>query len=280
MNRMRFLSAAAMLLTISGLLAGCGGGGGGDNSSDGAFDNPTGTINSLGNVSVQPFPFQSGFISRGTNLVISWPSLGAAPRSFTADLWRYKEGRGGEDREEYRESIRAEQPNNSVAQYTVRRRDGQLDESGVYFLELGSPAEVRTYAFVVTSPPRSVPTRAVNISNPGGTGDLNNLIFRWTDDLNGSADIPTNTQFRLEFPSESAAPSNFAVRIGRWKEKRGSDDISYNEQPAEFSHTAGTGVWTVRRRDGFALEQGGTYIIEITGGALTEPLRYAFIVRR
>lgn len=278
MTRMRFLKVMSVGFAVTGLLVGCGGSGGGDNNTNN-FNNSSGTGDSLGSVSVEPTASASGFISRGTSLVFGWPSLSNAPRSFSANLWRYKEGRGGEQREEYREAINASQPNSSAAQYTVRRRNGDLDESGVYYLELGTAAESRTYAFVVTAPPRSVPSRAVNISNPGGTGSLNNMTLRWTSDSAGSANIPTNTQFRLEFPSDASAPENFSVRIGRWKEGRGTEETSYNEQIGEVSRT-GNGVWTVQRRDGTALEQGGTYILEITGGAITQPLRYAFIVRR
>ncbi len=275
MNRKQFLSTATLLLATT--VAGCGGGGNDNNDQGDRIDNQGGNASAdLSRLTVQPFHYDSAFISGGTRFLLSWPSVGDAPRTTQVALYRFLEARGEEIREDFREDIRIAGAGNAA--WTVRKQS-DLFPGGVFFLDVSTNLDRRRYAFIVEGG-RSVkteePTRGVDI-NTGGSGALSNMTLRWNGDAIGPVGIPTNNSFVLQFPSEGSAPPRISVRLRRYKERRGSDGPSANEQEIEVSHDGGTGTWIVRRRDNFALERGATYILEINADGEPRQRNYTFL---
>ncbi|MBC7804706.1 MAG: hypothetical protein H7145_01020 [Akkermansiaceae bacterium] len=265
MNRKQFLGAAGVLL--AGTVTGCGGGGNDNENDNVSIDNPGGSSSDdLSRLALEPPHDRAAYINDDTDFLLSWPSAAEAPRSAQVRLYRFLEARGGESREDrFEESFITGNNNGS---WVVRSRNF-LATGGVYYLDVSTALNRKRSAFIVEDR-RSVNlpvgqdtlTRAVDINNNGGTGSLNNLTLRYNGDSIGPVGIAPTSSFVLQFPSESAAPARMTVRLRRYKERRGEEGPSGNEQEIELLHDAGSNVWTIRRRDNFPLERGATYILE------------------
>ncbi|MBC8134446.1 MAG: hypothetical protein H8F28_00990 [Fibrella sp.] len=266
MNRKQFLGATSMLLV--GTITGCGGGSNNDERNGTNIDNPSGSTSAdLSRLTVDPPHDRSTYIDDDTDFFLSWPSVAEAPRTAQVRMYRFLEARGGESREDRFEETFVEGNNN--ASWRVRSRNF-LAAGGVYYLDVTTALSRKRYAFIVNDR-RSVNlpveqdarTRAVDINNDGGTGSISNLTLRYNGDGVGPVGIPTTNSFVLQFPSEASAPARMTVRLRRYKEQRGEEGPSGNEQQIELLHDAGSNFWTIRRRDNFLLERGATYILEI-----------------
>lgn len=280
MNRKQFLGVAGVLLV--GTVTGCGGGGGGDQNDNEIINNPGGSDSvDLSRLTVQPSHDLSAYIDEDTEFLLSWPTAADAPRTVQARVYRFLEARGGESREDLLEetSIVA----NSTSSWLVRPRF-DLAAGGAFFLDVTTTLNRKRYAFIVEGgraaglpTEQDARTRGVDIINNGGTGSLSNLTVQYNGDGIGPVGISTSSVFLLRFPSEASAPAQMTVRLRRYKERRGDESPSANEQQVEFTHDAGTNVWTVRRRDNFLLERGATYILEVS--ALGDPRQrnYTFL---
>lgn len=280
MNRKQFLGVAGLLLV--GTVTGCGGGGGGNQNDNEIINNPGGTDSiDLSRLSVQPYREVSAYIDDDTEFLLSWPTAADAPRSVQARLYRFLEARGGESRQDLLEETSIVASSNSS--WLVRPRF-DLAAGGAFYLDVTTALDRRRYAFIVEGG-RAVAlpaleetqTRAVDINNNGGTGSLSNLTVRYNGDNIGPVGISTSSVFLLQFPSEASAPAKMTVRLRRYKERRGDEDPSANEQQTEVSHEAGSGVWTVRRRDNFLLERGATYILEVLAEGDPFQRNYVFL---
>ncbi len=266
MNRKQFLSAAGVLLT--GTVAGCGGGGSDRRDDNVTIDNPNGSSSAdLSRLQIDPRLERSAYIDDETDFFLTWPSQAEAPRTTQVRLYRFLEARGGEGREDVLQDVRID--GNSNGSWAVRPRNF-LALAGVYHIDVTSSLDRRRQAFIIESGrtatlPESTDaqTRGVSIENNGGTGSLSNLTLRYIGDTVGPVGIPIGTSFVLQFPSEASAPARMSVNLRRYKERRGDDGTSGDEQRVELLHDAGSNVWTVRRRDNFPLERGATYILEV-----------------
>lgn len=280
MNRKQFLGVASVLLV--GTVAGCGGGGSDNNQNDNEIiNNPGGSASAnLSRLTVQPFHERSAYIDDDTDFLLSWPTPADAPQTVQVRLYRFLEARGGESRQDFLEetSIVA----SSSSSWLVRPRF-DLSAGGVFFLDVTTTLDRRRYAFIVEGGRAvAIPTeqesrtRAVDIPNNGGTGSLSNMTLRYNGDNIGPVKIATNSVFLLQFPSDASAPARMTVRLRRYKERRGDEGPSANEQEVEYFHDT-AGVWTVRRRDNFLLEGGATYILEVLAEGDPFQRNYTFL---
>ena len=236
-----------------------------------------GSVTDLSRLTVLPTHPQSAYIGGDTRFVLLWPAATDAPRTTRVALYRFLEAQGDEVRENFREDIRIAA--NNASSWSVRKT-GDLFPGGVFYLDVSTDLDRRRYAYIVGGG-RAVatngePTRGVDISTPGN-GSLSGMTLRFSGDATGTAGVSAATSFVLQFPSEVAAPPRFSVRLRRYKERRGTDEPSANEQKIEVAHDAGTGLWTVRRRDNFLLERGATYILEINADGEPQPRGYVFL---
>jgi hypothetical protein len=98
----------------------------------------TGGNGSLSSVQVSPAPGTVA-LPKGSPLRLTWPNS-SPPASFEVNLVRYQEARGGEDHREYTQPVTITQTGTN--QWDVKRRDNfDLDEGGVYYLEVTAPGE-------------------------------------------------------------------------------------------------------------------------------------------
>ncbi len=263
MNRKQFCSLAIVMATG---LAGCGGGGGNNSRNDTeSISNPgAGSVTDLSRLTVFPQSRDGAFIGQNTGFVLSWATVTDAPRTTRVALYRFLEARGGEIRSDFREDIRISA--NSASSWSARKQS-DLFAGGVFYLDVATDLDRKRYAFIVGGG-RGVsatgePTRGKDLTTPGTVIGLSNMTVRYSGDAVGAVNIPVATPFVLDFGAETNAPPRFTVRLRRYKERRGTDDPSANEQNVDVSHDAGTGVWTVRRSDNFPLERGAVYILEV-----------------
>lgn len=155
-----FISVLALLTTG---LAGCGG----TRRRGPSVANP-GTGGSLRSVQIRPTPGTT-FIPRNTIFELSWTEENPPPSSFSASLRRYKEARGEEARTIETQVTELNRQGDSFI-WTLRRRDNfDLDQGGVYFLELVSSGETVYATYIVTND-RSVepPSEEASVSNASG----------------------------------------------------------------------------------------------------------------
>jgi hypothetical protein len=172
--------AAAALLTPMQL--GCGGG-----STEKKATVETGSENGfLRSVKISPPP-GSPFISKQTRFYLSWEDGTLPPPSFTVVLVRYKEASDEDPEDDIdAESSITEQRTQVVRQGTSniwevsRTDDFDLDQGGVYYLQLNSgPIEVLA-AYIVRNDGRSTvsPTPAMEyaVQDAGSRGANRHLI--------------------------------------------------------------------------------------------------------
>ncbi|MBC8140247.1 MAG: hypothetical protein H7Y38_02260 [Armatimonadetes bacterium] len=277
MNRKQFCGIALGLVATA--VAGCGGGGDDNNRNDTeSINNPgAGSVTDLSRMTVFPGQKDGAFIGQNTGFVLSWATATDAPRTTRVALYRFLEARGGETRSDFREDIRI--AGNTVSSWSVRKQS-DLFAGGVFYLDVSTDLDRKRYAFIVgggrSIAPSDEPTRAADVNTPGTTIGLGNLTVRYSGDATGAVNIPVATPFVLDFGAETNAPARFTVRLRRYKERRGTEEPSANEQNVDVSHDAGTGQWTVRRSDNFLLERGATYILEVVTDGETQR-NYVFL---
>ncbi|MEI6431898.1 MAG: hypothetical protein WCP07_06930 [bacterium] len=258
-----------LLLTVvlagTVLLSGCGGGS--SNSSD--FSNiSTGQNGRLEDGVLGPSG-GSTFISTGTVFQLSWPGA-PPPNEFGVALRRYKEARGGEDKEVSTQRIDVRREGNSNAWNIARRDNFDLDREGVYYLEgisTGS-ANIRK-AFIVASG-RAKDSRDIGT---GGNGSLAGLqIFPPP----GEVSIPRNTTFRISWSGSNQPPPRLGIEIVRYKEARGNEPKEIKAQAQDIKNN-GNFTFDVKRRDNFLLDKDGVYFLEISAPG-ENTIRAAYIV--
>jgi len=255
-------------LGLGGLaLTGCGGGGG--HSSP---DIVTGADGRLQDVQIGPRP-GSAFVSPSTTFQLSWTAAAPPPATFGVLLRRYQEPRGGESKDTGAQNITVTQQGPGFV-YNVGRKDGyQLDIGGVYYLDLHSGAgESRQAAFITDGGPTIPDNQSTQTVSPGTGGSLSGLTLVPAP---GSVNIPKNTAFLLSWNGPAPPPSQFTVSLHRYKEARGTDAGSNEEQNITISAQGGS-VWRVRRKDDYDLESDGTYYLEVSAPG-QDPVRAAYI---
>ena len=274
MNRRDLLWTAAragvLAVTMAGTgaagllgLSGCGGGG------EREVDNPTVQTGGTGLVSaVSLFPEPGAtFISRDQDVELSWPD-GNPPAAFTVTLHRFLEPRGGQARETPTQRIEVAPAGGN--RWLVRRTDDfELDRGGVYYLEIASPGQnTERFAFIVDDDDRS------ETVGTGTGGDVEDVAITPRP---GSAFLSRNQGFRLRWAAAAPPPSTFTAALHRYKEARGDESDSDDEQEITLTQRSEGGdyVWDLTRRDNFLLEPDATYYIRVESGPRT--LRYAYL---
>jgi hypothetical protein len=135
-------------------LPGCGGGGGTRTEVD--TGSPAGDLRA---VQISPAP-GSVYISKETTFRLSWPQRNA-PATFTVELMRYREARGGEERSVEGQRTRLDRQGDAFVWDLKRTDNFTLDDDGVYFLRLRSgPDEVQAAYIVAGGRALAAPTRA------------------------------------------------------------------------------------------------------------------------
>lgn len=257
MKRNSFLlSCVALCATFGGAvtLSGCGGGSG--NSGDFTNVTNTGGNGRLENANVGPSP-GSTFISTSTVFQISWPNSAPPPSEFGVALRRYKEKRGGEDKEISTQKIEVNRQGNSFAWNVSRTSGTDLDRDGVYYLEGSSPGSSNVRAAFIVASGRAEKGRDIDT---GGNGSLAGLqIFP----APGAVNISRNTVFRLTWSGNNQPPRQLGIEIKRYKEARGDQPKEITTQAQNIKDN-GNFTYDVNRRDNFLLDPEGVYYLEIT----------------
>lgn len=108
-----------------------------------------GTNGNLASVRIEPEPGTT-FISKNTTFQLRWENGAEPPPSFEVQLRRYKEPRGTEINKDDREqAIEMGKADNSFT-YSVRRRDDfDLEENGVYYLEVRAGGDILRAPYIV-----------------------------------------------------------------------------------------------------------------------------------
>ncbi|HVK06097.1 MAG TPA: hypothetical protein VM490_21690 [Armatimonadaceae bacterium] len=271
-TRREFLGGAAAAALLPLAAAGCGGGGGGDDQADVRFIT-TGGTGILATVAVGPDP-GSTFISRVTQFQAAWPDANPPPR-FSARILRYEEARAGEPRQVTEQAADVSQI--GATTWAIRRRNNfELDQGGVYYIELMTPdGQEDLSAYIVTND-RSQPlpaTRAEDVS-PGTGGNLSGLTI---SPAPGSVFIRRNTAFTLAWNGAVPPPSRFTVALRRYEEPRGGEPKNDVEQRITVTRQGNSNAWSVTRSDNFLLDTGGVYYLEVVAPGEV-PVRAAYII--
>jgi len=274
MNRKQFCGATIFLLS-GGSNAGCGGSLGTDNDTPAIQNKGATDVTDLSRMTLQLAHPQSAFINVNTGFLISWDTPADAPRTIRTRLYRFRERRGGEPRTDEEQMVRIVA--NSDVSWTVFGRE-LLAQGGVYFVDIYTDTDRVRRGYIVGGGRAEATTgdsRGAELS--GGAGSLRNLSLAWSGGDRNPVGIATDNRFVLSFPSETDAPASFYVRLRRYKERRGTDDPSADEQDIEVIHDNGTGVWVVQRRNNFSLDRGAVYILEIGSEEETRQRNYVFL---
>jgi|GEM_PF-3157424 hypothetical protein len=264
------LAAGAVTSLAFAALSGCGGGGG-DKQDVPSYITTNGT-GRLATVAIGPDP-GGVFISRITQFQAAWPDANPPPQ-FRVRLFRYKEARGGEGREISEQSVDVFQP--GATTWGIRRRGGsEMDQGGVYYLELTTPDQQEVLAAYIITNDRSqpLPGRAVDVT-PGTGGSLRGLTI---SPAPGSVFIRRNTTFTLAWNGEIPPPSQFTVALRRYQEARGGEARKDEEQRIFVNRQGNANAWTVGRTDNFLLDPGGVYYLEVVAPG-EAPVRAAYII--
>lgn len=262
-------TAAAALFA----LAGCGGGGGTSNDQTTVTPGGGGVSGRLESVGVGPSP-GSVFIPRTNIFQIAWADAAPPPAEFTVALHRFKQPIGGESLDNGTQKVDVVRQTGSTYLWNVRRQNNDtLDQNGVYYLELNAPGfNSQRFAYIVAGNRSVAPTRAETIK-PGSSGSLGGLTITPSP---GSVFISKQATFQVAWLGTNPPPPEFTVALRRFKEPRGTDNGSDEEQ--KITVTQGTGfVWNIKRRDNFDLDRSGVYYLEVTAPG-ENPIRAAYIV--
>lgn len=109
-----------------------------------------GTGGSLGGLNILPAS-GSTFIPKGTTFQLVWSGQAPPPSEFTAQLRRYKEARGSESSSDSEQAITVDRVDNGLI-WNLRRRDNfNLEENGVYYLDITAPGEAPYRAAYIIS---------------------------------------------------------------------------------------------------------------------------------
>jgi hypothetical protein len=250
-------------LVFAGILAtgsGCGSGGG---SSTPEID--TGGNGRLENVSVGPSP-GSTYISTATVFQASWNAAFPPPAQYNVALKRYHENSGSPSTDDQKITI---QRQGSTFIWNIQRKDNfDLDQRGVYYLELTSPSSSRVAraAYIVAAGRTAATSRFINT---GGNGSLNGIQI---SPAPGSVYIPRGQTFQISWAPGSQPPAQLGIEIMRYNEDSGTGSA----QNQDIKDQGGF-VYNVARRDQFPLDQGGAYYLEITAPG-EQTLRFAYII--
>jgi len=257
------------LTCLGGLaLTGCGGGGG----SHGSSDITTGANGRLADVQIGPRP-GSAFVSPSTTFQLSWTGGAPPPAAFGVVLRRYGEPRGGESKDTGAQNVTVT-PQGPGFVYNVGRKDGyRLDTGGVYYLDLHSGVgETQQAAFITDGGPTISDSQSTQTVSPGTGGSLSGLTLVPAP---GAVNIPKNSAFVLSWSGPTPPPSQFTVSLHRYKEARGTDTGS-NEEQNITTTPQGVNVWRVRRKDDYDLENDATYYLEVSAPG-QDPVRVTYI---
>jgi hypothetical protein len=253
----------ATTLALGGLLAltgGCGSGGG-DNSAD----INTGGNGRLENVSVGPTP-GSTYISTSTVFQASWNAASPPPSQYRVALRRYKENSGSPSIDDQKIDV---QRQGNDFRWNIQRKDGfDLDQRGIYYLELTSPSSslAARAAYIVAAGRTAATSRYINT---GGSGNLDGIQV---SPAPGSVFIPRSQTFRISWGSGSQPPAQLGIEIMRYNEDSGNG----SSQKQDIQDRGGF-VYDVTRQNHFDLDQAGVYYLEITAPG-EQTLRYTYIV--
>ena len=255
------------LLGIGLLSAGCGGGG-----SHSSPDITTGASGRLADVQIGPRP-GAAFVSPNATFQLSWTAAAPPPATFGVLLRRYEEPRGGESKSTGTQNVTVTQPGAGYV-YNVQRKDGYpFDRGGVYYLDLHSgTGDTQQAAFITDGGPTVPGNQSTQTIRPGTGGSLSGLTL---NPAPGAVNIPKNTAFVLSWSGTVPPPSEFTVALHRYKEPRGTDTGSNEEQNITVSGQ-GVNVWRVRRKDDYDLETDGTYYLEVSSPG-QDPVRAVYI---
>jgi len=254
------IGAAFALATLFAVSSGCGGSGSSSNS--GEID--TGGNGRLENVSVGPSP-GSTFISTATVFQASWNALTPPPSQYKIALRRYQENGGSPSIEDQKISVSRQ---GSDFRWNIQRKDNfDLDQNGVYYLELTSPSSnlAARAAYIVASG-RTVPSRFINT---GGNGSLSGIQI---SPAPGSVFIPRSQTFQISWASGTQPPPQLGIEIMRYNQGDGTSSSQVQDIQSQ-----GNFVYNVTRRDHFDLDQAGVYYLEITAPG-EQTIRAAYIV--
>jgi hypothetical protein len=260
----RWAAGIGAALVLAGLLAvsaGCGSGGSGDKTAD----INTGGNGRLENVSVGPPP-GSTYISTATVFQASWNANFPPPAQYRVALRRYKENGGSPSIADQKISV---QRQGSDFRWNIQRKDNfDLDQRGVYYLELTSPSTslAARAAYIVASGRTAASSRYINT---GGNGHLDGLQI---SPAPGSVFIPRNQTFRISWAQGTQPPPQLGVEIMRYNEDSGNGSA----QRQDITDRGGF-VYDVTRKDHFDLDSGGVYYLEITAPG-EQTIRAAYIV--
>lgn len=142
----RGLLTASVLLAafLAVLLSGCSG-----TRRRGPSVAEPGTTGSLSTVRIQPTPGTT-FIARSTIFRLVWNADLPPPSVFSASLRRYKEARGEEPRTIDTQVTELVREGDDYV-WLLRRRDGfDLDQNGVYYLELTGGGETVLATYIIS----------------------------------------------------------------------------------------------------------------------------------
>ena len=253
-------------------LAGCGGGGNNDSASD-AVTVKTETDGRVADGFLAPRPGQA-FISRTTVFQIAWESTNPPPAQWKAALRRYREALGGESRDISTQKVTVDRVGTDY-RWNIRRRDSfQLDTSGIYFLELSDTVGGFEQIAYMVDESRSAGTRSVTVST-GGNGVLRDVVVT---PRAGSCFISSDTNFTIEWAISTPPPPDVRIELRRYKEQRGSDSRTDEEQKVEAIRIDSRPyAWTVRRKDNFRMDKGGVYYIALRADG-QDPYYAAYII--
>jgi hypothetical protein len=251
MTRKEFFLTTTKAGIVTATLAsvGCGSGSSG---SDGQTIT-TGFNGLLSDVSVSPAP-GAVFIGRATRFTVSWP-FGDPPREFTVFLRRFLEPIGGEEFETPSQRLLVSQID--ARTWELRREnDFELDANAVYFLDMTAPGGQRERVVYITGSGRAV------TFNPGSGGALSDIRISPAPGSYGISRAVGADGFELEWDFDFPPPSQFTVRLRRFKERRGSDNGGDSEQ-ATGGDSIGGFTYVVRRQNRFELDGLAAYYLEV-----------------
>ncbi|MDX1932698.1 MAG: hypothetical protein SFU56_08855 [Capsulimonadales bacterium] len=254
LSRKQFLvtSATGLVTVTSGMIAGCGGGS--NNSQSDAVSISTSFNGSLANATTtNPAP-GAVFIGRATDFTLDFAG-GDPPRQFNVALRRFLEPIGGQSFQTPSQRIEISQI--TSRSWRIARRDNfDLDSGGVYFLDLtASGGQQQRFVFIVGT------TRAVT-ERPGTSGFLDDVNFNPDPGTYGITKSIGGQGFELDWSPSFPPPSEFTVRLRRYKERRGSDNGGDTEQAINLSKVRDY-TYLVRRNSNFDLDGLAAYYLEI-----------------
>lgn len=80
--------------------------------------------------------------------------------------------------------------------------------------------------------------------------------------VRGTVFVPASSAFQIQWTTDNPPPPQFSVKLQRYKEARGDEARSIEEQritvPRQNDYT-----WQIRRTDGFDLDTSGVYYLEL-----------------